>query len=93
MTLGKILAEEGHQPPARSLPGMTARHDKTLAGPPGKALSKEASGATARPALTKFSTTTHMQLPDPTSWADTCVATCSSQANSSSACVVACKSS
>ena len=43
------------------MPGMTARHSKTLAGPPdkilvrppGKALAKSVSGATARPAPTK----------------------------------------
>ena len=41
------------RPPARSLPGTTARHGKTLAGPPGKALTEDASRATARPALAK----------------------------------------
>ena len=41
------------RPPARSLPGTTARHGKTLAGPPGKALTKDASTATARPAPAK----------------------------------------
>ena len=54
MILGKILAEEGHQTPGKVLPGTTARHSKTLAGPPGKALAKDASGATARPAPTKL---------------------------------------
>ena len=33
---------------------MTARHGKTLAGPPGKALAKDASGATAKPASDKL---------------------------------------
>ena len=41
------------QPSTRSLPGTTARHGKTLAGPPAKALAKGVSGATARPAPTK----------------------------------------
>ena len=45
--------EEGHQTPARSLPGTTARHGKTLAGPPGKALTEDASRTTARPAPAK----------------------------------------
>ena len=36
------------------MPGTTTRHGKTLAGPPGKALAKDASGATARPAPTKL---------------------------------------
>ena len=40
--LGKILAEEGHQTPG-----------KVLAGPPGKALTEDASRATTRPAPTK----------------------------------------
>ena len=64
MILGKILAEEGHQTPGKvlagddnaprqALPGTTARHDKTLAGPPGKALTEDASRATARPMLAK----------------------------------------
>ena len=34
--------------------GTTARHGKTLAGPPGKALTEDANRATARPAPTKF---------------------------------------
>ena len=54
MILGKILAQEIHETPARSLPGTTARHGETLAGPPGKALTKDASRATAKPAPTKF---------------------------------------
>ena len=33
---------------------MTARHGKTLAGPPGKALAEDASGATAKPAPDKL---------------------------------------
>ena len=37
------------RPPARSLPGTPAHHGKTLVGPPGKALAKSASRATARP--------------------------------------------
>ena len=36
------------------MPGTTARHGKTLTGPPGKALTKDASGATAKPAPTKL---------------------------------------
>ena len=36
------------------MPGTTARHSKTLAGPPGKALTKDASRATTRPTPTKF---------------------------------------
>ena len=42
------------RPPARPLPGTTARHGKTLAGPPGKALTKDASRATSRPTPTKL---------------------------------------
>ena len=42
------------RPPTSALPGMTARHGKTPAGPPGKALTKDASRATARPTPTKL---------------------------------------
>ena len=41
------------RPPARSLPGTTAHHGKTLAGPPGKTLAEDTSRAIARPALVK----------------------------------------
>ena len=54
----RSLPRKATRPPARSLPGTTARHGKTLAGPPGKALSKDASRATARPTPTAV----HMQL-------------------------------
>ena len=63
MILSKILSEESHKTPARCLPRTTACHGKTLAGPPGKALTKGVSGATARPAPTKFLPTISMQLP------------------------------
>ena len=49
----RSLLRRATRPLARSLPGTTARHGKTLAGPPGKALTKGASGAIARPAPTK----------------------------------------
>ena len=51
--LDRILAEEGRQAPGKVLAGTTACHDKTLAGPPGKALTEDASRATARPAPAK----------------------------------------
>ena len=58
----RSLPRKATRPPARPLPGTTARygktlagpHGETLAGPPGKALAKDASRATARPAPTKF---------------------------------------
>src|SRR3954467_12239466 len=46
----RSLPRKATRPPARSLPGTTARHGKTLAGPPGKALAKDANGATTKPA-------------------------------------------
>ena len=49
----RSLPRRATRPPARSLPGTTARHGKTLARPAGKALAKDASRATARPAPTK----------------------------------------
>ena len=51
--LARSLPRRATRPPARSLPGTTACHGKTLAGPPGKALTKGVSGATARPTLAK----------------------------------------
>ena len=50
----RSLPRRATRPPARSLPGTTARHGKTLAGPPGKALTKDASRVTARPTPTKL---------------------------------------
>ena len=58
----RSLPRKATRPPARYLPGTTARHGKTLAGPPGKALAKDASGATAKPAPDRDSTTVHIQL-------------------------------
>ena len=49
----RSLPRRATRPPARSLPGATARHGKTLAGPPGKALTEDASRATARPVPAK----------------------------------------
>ena len=49
----RFLPRKPTRPPARSLPGTTTRHGKTLVGPPGKTLAKGVSGATARPAPTK----------------------------------------
>ena len=56
------MPRKATRPPARPLPGTTARHGKTLAGPhgktlagpPGEALTKDASRATARPTPTKL---------------------------------------
>ena len=49
----RSLPRRATRPPARSLPRTTARHGKTLVGPPGKALTEDASRATARPAPAK----------------------------------------
>ena len=49
----RSLPRRATRPPARSLPGTTARHGKTLAGPPGKALAKGASRTTSRLAPAK----------------------------------------
>ena len=46
---GASLAVALLTPSARSLPGTTACRSETLAGPPGKALARRASRATARP--------------------------------------------
>ena len=48
------LPRRATRPLARSLPGTTTHNGKTLAGPPGKALTEDASRATARPAPTNF---------------------------------------
>ena len=49
----RSLPRRATRPPARFLPGTTARHDKTLAGPPGKALAEDANRAPARPTPAK----------------------------------------
>ena len=49
----RSLPRKSVRPPARCLTGTPARHVKTLAGPPDKALTEDASRATARPAPTK----------------------------------------
>ena len=65
----RSLLRKPARPPARSLPGTTARHGKTLAGPPGKALAKDISGATARPARAKFLPPFACSCqPDPVGW-------------------------
>ena len=58
--MARFLLRKATRPSARSLQGTTARRGKTLAGPPGKALAKDASGATAKPAPNK--------LPPPFTW-------------------------
>ena len=60
--LGNILAEESHETPGKVLAGDDSAprqnpcrpHGNNLAGPPGKALTKDASRATARPTATKL---------------------------------------
>ena len=50
----RSLRRRATRPPARSLPGTTARHGETLARPPSKALAKDAGKATAKPTSTKI---------------------------------------
>ena len=48
------MPRKSTRPPARSLPGTTIRPGETLAGPPSKALAKDAGKATAKPTSTKL---------------------------------------
>ena len=48
----RSLPKKPTRPSARSLPGVLARHGRTLAGPPDKALARGENRATARPAPT-----------------------------------------
>ena len=91
--LGKILVEEGHQTPSKILAGEdnAPRQDPCRATRQGPQRGRQQGRCQAR--TSQVSTAVRMQLPAQTSWAGTCVATCSFQANSAGACVAACRSS
>ena len=89
----RFLPRKSTRPQARSLPGTTTRHGKTLAGPPGETLAKRHQRGHNQARTNQVSTADSHAAASPTSWAGTCVATCSSQANSAHTCVVACRSS
>ena len=93
MILGKILAEESHKTPGKILAGddSAPRQDPCQVPRQGSRRRRQQSHCQAR--TSQVSTTVRMQLPAQTSWAGTCVATCSFQANSAGACVAACRSS
>ena len=93
MVLGKILAEESHKTPSKILAGddRAPRQDPCRATRQGSHQGRQQGHCQAR--TNQVSTAVRMQLPAQTSWAGTCVATCSFQANSAGACVAACTSS
>ena len=90
MILGKILTEKSHKTPGKILAGddSTPQQDPCRAPLQGSRRRRQQGHCQAR--TSQVSTAVHMQLPAQTSWAGTCVATCSSQANSPGACMAAC---
>ena len=93
MILDKILAEESHETPGKILArdDSAPRQDPCRAPRQGSRQRCQHHHCQAR--TSQLSTAVHMQLPAQTSWAGTCVATCSFQANSAGNCMAACRSS
>ena len=90
MILDKILAKETRKTPDKILAGddSAPRQDPCRATRQGPRQGRQQGHFQAR--TSQVSTAVRMQLPAQTSWAGTCVATCSFQANSAHACVAAC---
>ena len=93
MTLGKILAEEGHQTPGKILAGddrdATAR---PLLGHPARPSPRAPAGPLPGPHQPSLCRRSHAAASS-TSWAGTYVATGGLYADPASTCVVACRSS
>ena len=81
--------QDPRQDPCRGRQRATAR---PLSGHPARPSPRTPAGPPPGPRQPSFHHNSHAAA-SPTSWAGNCVASCSSQANSSSACVAACKSS
>ena len=91
--LAKILAEENPQGPRRGpCRGRQCATARPLPGHPPRPLPRASAGPLRGPRQPSLHRRSHVAA-SPTSWAGTCVATCSFQANSAHACVAACRSS